>query len=413
MSSGAMVPLSDKERQLVTFLYRSIMKACRKYDQYPLSKTTLPNPAFTKSESIMTRGWTCTKFGKEILDSIYGHGGMYYIPRYVGTQSSAAEEVKTGKELLNTNKWAEREQRRPITLTDMCKKAFRKPELLDEQVRQEAYETGFGFLSEFNSHWDKTKKEEEKGNLILRKVDGNTVSVELTKKGELEHDNFDEDSIVANSYNDMLEDERIAQISQKPYIPENLEKASVNLVCTSRPLKNHLLIAHPMLANKYFERTVIRMDDNIQDTGYIVGKLSNDENTNEDKKKFEDLLEDDEKTPESEAKAKTLMDFVSQINREFESLEKKHSKEAEPERLARWYTHQLANEILDGVWIVVAVDMEAFLPFAKETPYDKVWEYLVSRLGGEYECWKDYFVNKQAKPLKERNEFPKVKIIVL
>ena len=158
------------------------------------------------------------------------------------------------------------------------------------------------------------------------------------------------------------------------------------------------------------------MDDNNQETGYILGRLNtNKEEESSNTSVFGDVdeLMGEHTTPESETKAKSLLDFVGTLTKEFDLLEKKNSKDVEEERVARWYTHQLTGEILDGKWIVVAAEMDSVLPFSQQTTYDKVWEYVVSRLGGEYDCWKDYFVNKEAKPLKEKTVFPKVKIIVL
>ncbi|KAG2381347.1 hypothetical protein C9374_006336 [Naegleria lovaniensis] len=384
---------TEQERKLVVFLFKQIMKICRTYDQYPLLKTSLINPSYTKSESIMTRGWAYTKIGKEVIEKIYGkYSGLMYVPRW---------NVTT---LHETSK-----------LTDICKQTFRNPKFVeDEKSRKEGFEVGFGILSEFNSHLERIKTIEKKEIMELRKLSpAIQVPIKvLNEDVEMVESESNVFQMAKDSMTDMKDDERLQQIAAQPHNQDKLDGSDMYLVLTDKPRKNHLLVAHPLLEDTRFERTVVRMDNNKQTLGYIIGKLTFSEKEDEDdnndyEENIEKLMGDDSEKESSSS------DHVMDAYKKFSKMFPQEAIENEPERIAKWYETQLENEIKDGKWIVVEADMESMLPFGAETPYYQVWEYIVKRLGGEYLSWIDYFSHKQPTPLKRPNAFPNVRIIVL
>jgi len=59
--------------------------------------------------------------------------------------------------------------------------------------------------------------------------------------------------------------------------------------------------------------------------------------------------------------------------------------------------------------LVVETNISQMLSFAKHTPCEQLWEYIVTRIGGEYELWKDYPTTQKEKQQPER----KIGVIVL
>lgn len=299
--------------------------------------------------------------------------------------------------------------------TDICKQTFRNPKFVeDEKTRKEGFEVGFGILSEFNSHLERVKTMEKKEMIELRKLSPNIqvpIKVLDEEMTETESDVF---RTASDSMADMKDDERLQKFSSQTHNQDKLDGSDMYLVLTEKPRKNHLLVAHPLLEDTRFERTVVRMDNDKQTLGYIIGKLTfeseqDEEDNNDNEENIAKLMGEDSLDKESSRDTDHVMDAYKQFSKMFAQ----DAIENEPERIGKWYEGQLENEIRDGKWIVVEADMESILPFGAETPYYQVWEYIVKRLSGEYLSWLDYFSHKQPTPLKRPNTFPNVRIIVL
>ena len=366
------------EARLVLSLYRSLLRVCNKYDTFALYKTTLINPKYTSSESLMTRGWTKNSVGTEILASTYrdSMNGLFYLPI-----------------------WKE-----PISFVGICKKAFRNESFWSNPQRKDhAFEVCFGCLSELNNHIDKMQMEP---NFIFRKVP--PMKAQVRKALQPQRQNNSVFETVSDSLDEMKEDENHKEI--KPALGNAPDDIPLTVLVTERPFINHLLVAHPLLAGTYFEKKVIRMEDGIQRKGSIIGKMDtvqmalSDDNDNE--ANIAKLLGDIPISKE-EHRSEKMGDILEKITKQFNLLESRHSESSK--RIARWYPIQLETEILEGKWLVVETNISQMLSFAKHTPCEQLWEYIVTRIGGEYELWKDYPTTQKEKQQPER----KIGVIVL
>ncbi|KAL9649916.1 hypothetical protein ABK040_011389 [Willaertia magna] len=394
-----MSQLGEVNARLIKSVYRSLLKVCKTYDEFPIYKVTLPNPSHTKSPTLMTRSWTKTSIGSDVLSKVY-HENQSYIGLFYANYAS---------------------------FVNICRQAFRDKE--NSKNLDEAFEVAFGCMSELNIHQEALKKQNKEHNIGKIEKINNIINPpsQVPVKREIyfdeEAEEEEEERIpfskskevlinksVTEAMEDMKNDQHLINIVENnSYNEELLNNSDIHLVLTNRPRKNHLLVAHPLLADTHFERTVVRMDDNIGRLGYIIGKRYKESDKEEEESEEKRAVKEAAQSAEA---AEDFQAFYDKLLKTFKIFDEP-SKDDKRWRLASWAPDQLKNELIDGKWIVVEADMDSFLPFAEVTPCHKVWEYVLQRLGGEFNVWKDFYTNEPPKQQQQKKDKRQVRVHVL
>ncbi|KAL9655590.1 hypothetical protein ABK040_002254 [Willaertia magna] len=418
----------EKHKKLVLFLYKNLLRICKRFDEQPALKHFLVNPRHTQSKTMLTRAWTKSNVGSYILSRAYKHKFAYlYTP---------------------TVSWQK-----------ICKSTFRS----SESVRfgdNTALEACFGALSEMNIAYDQFKETFNKEPSFIPESKNSRQSLLLDSEEELLNENIEntmnqtkevENNETRNfpeineGNKEILKEEEESQI-----IPNDIKDLKFNIIRTVEPKAFHFLLAHPMLNDPGFDHTCVILRDNKQRYGKILGKrfhelpkkkqkklsrkekeklkkeeelalspesfLQNNQGSDtlpskiplviepiEENPIYSDTLEDDGLEDEDflspSGRGDTLNEMATEVLDEIMETMEEEYLEGETKKRARlkdasWRRNQLQHEIQHGTWLVVECNNPSlFAAIAERKPFYEVYDIIVDKLSEQYheiKCWKDF-----------------------